>query len=338
MSSLTTAQLTLLRTSPSCTVTRDDITIFILTHGWAAATTRQYAAAVNKYTKFFLTRDIESSMLPVTSKDVYMFILWCASSTNTKISSSTIRRYLTGLRMWHTLHGQPFPSVDIHRVRLLLKSCAKSEVKKVRRIRCGLNLQDILDLTDRLTSDNIVDLVTKAVILVGFWGLARLGELTLHPDHPLIFLRRRDVKFSSDGRHATLRLRLAKTSAPGEAQLIRLRSQPNRLDPINVLHELLLRVPGESLDPLFPGSNLSVPISRSHIVRFLKSNGPQDKNMWSGHSLRIGGASFQSFIGRPLVSLKRLGRWKSSSYKRYVRRYSPELGASTLTLSSLIHF
>lgn len=178
--------------------------------------------------------------------------------------------------MWHTLHAHQFPSVDSHRVRLLLKSVGKQEMRRPLRDRVGLTLRDMVDLTDYLTSDNNQDLVTKAILLVGFWGLARLGELTLHPDHPKVFLRRKDLRFSRDGNTAYLRLRLAKTARPGESQFLRLRSQPNRLDPVNILHEVLNRLPGKRSDPLFPGLRRHVPIRKEHIVRFLENNGPQD--------------------------------------------------------------
>lgn len=194
------------------------------------------------------------------------------------------------------------------------------------------------NLSDRLTSSNTLDLVTKAVILVGFWGLARLGELTWHRDHPLVFIRRMDLTLSRDGRHAHICLRLSKTAKPGETQLLRLTSQPNRLDPINVLQELMKVIPGDEDDPLFPGRIRTIPISRSYVSNFLKSNGPQGDRQWSGHSLRIGGASFQADAGRNVTSLKRLGRWRSSVYKRYVFKYSPKLSHDTRVLSSTLHF
>lgn len=185
---------------------------------------------------------------------------------------------------------------------------------------------------------NQADIVTKAIILVGFWGLARMGELTRHPDHPLVFVRRKDVTFSNNGLFARIRLRMAKTAAHGEVQFLRLRAQPNRLDPINSLHEVLHTVPGRPLDPLFPGESHQVPMTRRRVVKFLKANGPQDGGQWGGHSLRIGGAFFQYNAGRPVPSLMRLGRWKSSAYKTYIHKYSPALRRRTAFLSSTLHF
>lgn len=335
---LSHAQMTLSKNGTVPDKPLEDAGMFILEHGWAAATTRQYAAAVNKFLVFLQSTKTSESFQPFKAKTIYQFILWCATTSNKTVSSNTIKRYLTGLRMWHTLHENDFPVVDPHRIRLLLKSCEKTHIPRPSKTRVGLTLRDVLDLSDRLTSANTLDLVTKAIILVGFWGLARLGELTAHPDNPSSFIRRKDVTFTPDGRNALIRLRSAKTAKAGENQWLRLTVQPNRLDPLNVLQEVLLRIEGGPNDPLFPGKNRNTPMDKAYISAFLKSNGPQYGQQWSGHSLRIGGASFQIHAGRGVPSLKRLGRWKSSAYKVYVSKYSARLSKETRTLSSLLHF
>lgn len=335
---LTPAQACLLIGGQTSKTASGDIVECILRHGWAAATTRQYAAAVNKFLKFTAALEDDRPLIPTSAQRIYHFILWCSASGTGNVSSTTIKRYLTGLRMWHTLHDFRFPVIDSHRIRLLLKACEKTEVKRKVSTRVGLLLRDVVDLTDRLLTGNSIDLVTRAIILVGFWGLARLGELTLHQDHPLVFLRRKDVKFSTDGKSVELSLRQAKTASRGESQLLRLRAQPNRLDPVNVIHEVLKELPGPPESPLFPGRIRSTPIDRRHIINFLRANGPQDGAKWSGHSLRIGGASFQHHAGRPLPSLKRLGRWKSSAYKTYVHKYSRAVKRERVALCAALHF
>lgn len=212
------------------------------------------------------------------------------------------------------------------------------EVPRPSKTRIGLTLRDVLALSDRLTSSNTLDLVTKAILLVGFWGLARIAELTARPDNRAIFVRGKDVTFTPDGCKALIRLRDAKTAKPGEDQWLRLVAQPNRIDPINVLHEVLLRIPGRPDDPLFPGRRCDVPISESYVSSFLKSNGPRDGRQWSGHSLRIGGASFQFNAGRGVPLLERVGQWRSSVYKTYEKKYSTGLAEETQLFSKLLHF
>lgn len=332
------AQLTLIKNGVLTNGTLDEASTFILNNGWAPSTTRQYAAAVNKFLTFLKNRGDLEVALPSSSQKIYAFILWCSTSDNKTVLSKTTTRYLTGLRMWHALHDQPFPAVNLHRVRLLLKGCSKLEIRPVKKVRAGLKLSDVLALTDILTNDNLVDLVTKAVLLTGFWGMARLGELTFHRDHPDIFVRRKDVTFSNGGKSAAIKVRLAKTAKHGEIQTIHLRAQPNRLDPINALFEVLNRVPGTPNSPLFPRKGWKTPLSRSHVTNFLKANGPAEDVFWSGHSLRIGGASFQSNMGRGVKSLKALGCWKSSAYELYIRKYSHRELTDTKLLARHLHF
>lgn len=292
-SHLTPAQSTLLSGGRGDFNLTSEVVRFILCNAWAAATTRQYAAAVNQFLKFVSTLNIDDNLLPTMFPQMYHFILWCLTLTNLSVSSSTIKRYLTGGWMWHTLQNFSFPPMDGHRVCLLLKECTGTEVRPSRRCRVGLFLQDVLDLSEALMTGKKANLVTRAIIFVGFWGLAQMGELTLHHDHPLVFFRRKDVSFSEDSMSARIRLQMAKTAAHRELQFLRLRAQPNRLDPINVLHEVLKTIPGKPLDPLFPGDSPQIPMSRKHIVNFPNAHGAQDGSRWGGHSLCIGGASFQ---------------------------------------------
>lgn len=337
-SSLSSAQLALSREGVNPSNNLDEPSLFILRHGWAPATTRQYAAAVNKFVVFLSSTGHQNAVQPFKAALVYQFILWCSATASKKVCTSTIKRYLSGLRMWHSLHGNDFPAVDSHRIRLLLKSCARTQDTSTSKIRIGLTLQDVVNLSDHLSTSSKLDLVVKGIILVGFWGLARLGELTWHQDHPTVFIRRRDVHFYDGGRRARITVRLAKTSKPGELQFLDLLAQPNRLDPINILHELLQRITGTPDDPLFPGSTPGKPMHRSLVSSFLKANGPTDTHRWSGHSLQIGGASFQSHTGRNIKSLKRLGRWRSNAYKVYISKYSATLRADTVVLSKQLHF
>lgn len=302
----------------------------ILHHGWAAATIRHYAAAVNRWFSFAETKGYRS--FPITTPAVYEFICWCRNNDDGHtVVSNTTRRYLTGLKMWHVLHDVAFPPVNPHRIRLLFKAARSSEVSTPRS-RPGATLSDIHRLLQLLGDVSRQSLILKALILVSFWGLARLGEVTRHTDHPLVFIRRQDVSIDSGGKKATIRLRLAKTAAPGEFQFIHLTQQPNCLDPISALQRILEEIPGNRTDPLFPGTSLREPIRREVVLRVLEQVRSGGSPL-SGHSLRIGGASLRAHYGNPVSSLKKAGRWKSSCYQLYLRNYSPRVARETAELA-----
>lgn len=163
----------------------------ILRHGWAASTVRHYAAAVNKY--FLFTKEANRASFPATTGSIYEFICWCKDGgKDTTVRAGTTKKYLTGLRMWHVLHDTTFPTVNEHRIRLLLKASKKVEVEQPSN-RMGFTLSDIHRMVKNLNEHDHQHMVLRGVILVGFWGLARLGELTMSTDHPDVFIRRKDV-------------------------------------------------------------------------------------------------------------------------------------------------
>lgn len=303
----------------------------ILRHGWAASTVRHYAAAVNKY--FLFAKEANRASFPATTESIYEFICWCKDGgKDTTVRAGTTKKYLTGLRMWHVLHDTTFPTVNEHRIRLLLKASKKVEVEQPSN-RMGFTLSDIHRMVKNLNEHDHQHMVLRGVILVGFWGLARLGELTMSTDHPDVFIRRKDVRFDKDMTHATIRVRLAKTAAPGESQYLRLSKQPNTLDPIAAITSLLDTSNWSADDPLFPSHDGRRPISRSRVMAHIKSFNPPGNASWSGHSLRIGGASLRAHYGGSVKSIQRAGRWKSTCYQLYVRKYDKKTAKGTSLLA-----
>lgn len=248
------------------------------------------------------------------------------------VRSSTTKRYLTGLRMWHVLHDTDFPVLNAHCIRLLFKA-AKVTESAPKRVRRGLTLMDLNELVSNINTSISSGLIHVGVLLVAFWGLARLGELTLNEDHPTVFIRRRDVSFDNSMTHARILIRMAKTAAPGEKQFLRLSKQPNALDPCSALLRILKLVPGLPDDPLFPDSGGKAPIKRIEIINIINSLKPAAGFSCSGHSLRIGGASLRAHYGCSEKSLKRAGRWTSSCYKLYVRPYDATTSKNTAILA-----
>lgn len=320
----------LCQTSPGSFAKLSHASHLILHQGWAAATVRHYAAAVNRYFCFAEQRGHHS--FPISTAAVYDFICWCRDNEDGHtVRSKTAKHYLTGLKMWHVLHDVSFPPINPHRIRLLFKASRSSEVSTAGS-RPGATLSDIHRLYQLLNHNSRQSLVLRGVILVCFWGLARLGEVTKHADHPLVFIRRKDVVIDSNNNKATIRLRLAKTAAPGEDQYLKLRRQPNCLDPISAIVRILKEIPGRSTDPIFPDASGHEPIKREAVLKILQEVHSGGRAL-SGHSLRIGGASLRAHYGNPISSLKKAGRWRSSCYQLYLRKYSKRVASETATLA-----
>lgn len=320
--------------SPGTSKPLSKASAFILKSGWAASTIRHYGAAVNRY--FAFMKGTQQYPFPSTPEAIYNFICWCRDNeSHSTVLSTTTRRYLTGLRMWHVLHDVKFPAVDGHRIRLLLKAAYKTESRPVA-TRRGFTLMQVHQLMGNLNHTTVSGAVLRGVILVGFWGLARLGELTLSSDHPDVFIRRKDVHFDATKTHMKIRIRLAKTAAPGESQFLRLSRQPNTLDPIAAILNILDLVPGSDSDALFPEPSLSGPIRRTTVISHFSCLQPVRGTTLSGHSLRIGGASLRAHYNNSVESLQKAGRWKSSCYKRYVHKYDAKTSKETELLAKCL--
>lgn len=164
-------------------------------------------------------------------------------------------------------------------------------------------------------------------------GFRKTWRVNTVNHHPSIFIRRKDVSFNADMTHATLKVRLAKTAAPGESQYLRLAKQPNVLDTISAITSILNTLDGDPEDPLFPGKDITVPIQRITVITHIKSFKPPRNASWSGQSLCIGGASLKAHCGNSVKLIQRAGIWKSSCYKLYLRKYDNKTASETALLA-----
>jgi hypothetical protein len=131
----------------------------------------------------------------------------------------------------------------------------------------------------------------------------------------LLDLQRRDVSVFAD--HLILHLRVSKTDPFGKVTEVLLwRNDIPGLDPYvagcQLLDSATNRVPSAPLLQNHLGSSYR----RQDMVQFLALLGRSDL---SGHSLRIGGATFLSECGFSDCTIRLLGRWESDCFKRYIR-------------------
>lgn len=108
----------------------------------------------------------------------------------------------------------------------------------------------------------------------------------------------------------------------GQPQFLKLRKQPNHIDPVEALHKLLV-LQRKSNEPVFRENNGS-PFSRTSFDRLYGKFRRGDLEGCSGHSFRIGGASLLFNFGATVEELKAAGRWDSDVYILYCRTYSRE--------------
>ena len=158
----------------------------------------------------------------------------------------------------------------------------------------------------------------RAMLLVAFYGLMRVGEITSTPDgHTALLLSQ--LTFESE--HALLVISNFKHNTSGRSFQIVL---PKQSDTVLCPHLALrhyLGFRGTLQGPLFcfPGGT---PISRNffvHNLHTLLNFCGLSPTLYKSHSFRIGAASFYAESGMSDEQIRLLGRWKSNAFRKYIR-------------------
>lgn len=314
-----------------------------LLRGWRESTLLSYDSAVRKFKKFLVEANRATWVLPASPDDIYNFCFWAgrteAGNMTHEITARTVRKYLFGLRAWHTFHDQPYPTVTDNRVTVLLRACSRQDaLTPSRPLKAPVMLNHLLLLFHSWVDGSEDDKTALDCVLVAFWGMARLAEVTYEnregqPPWLNSLLCGDVIQSTTQSSNITLNVRGAKTAKAGIPQPILLKAQPNVLCPVAAVRRCLSRMHSAN-DALFGhGEVPRFNLTRSHLVN-------KCARVWvahgflglSGHSFRVGGASLRAALGVPHDDIKRLGSWESECYKLYLREYSGEELSVTTSL------
>ncbi|KAI7941562.1 hypothetical protein MJO29_013636 [Puccinia striiformis f. sp. tritici] len=277
-----------------------------------------------------------SSKLQRGTEDVYDFCYWAGrvlnEPTEHDVSSSTLTKYIFGLQAWHLLHLKKYPDSSKQAVGILPRSSAHADAKLLAKPKKGaIHLSHLVLLAQTLANGNPFQKALFDLALVTFWGMARISELTYNtPRGPLrktSSVLVSDLMFErvTNAVVATLAVRRAKTCIPGGIQFLALRSFPNMLCPVRALQRRLNKAKDQeaSLFGYYDTDGTRIHLTKMVVCHALSA-------IWtangctgiSGHSFRVGGASFKNAIKTPIKDIRLLGRWTSDCYLLYLRQYS----------------
>jgi hypothetical protein len=181
-----------------------------------------------------------------------------------------------------------------------------------------LLIKSVLDLAD------IADACLFGIVTVCFFGLIRIGNVTVSNNNWANCVIRSDLSFLGNG--AVIMIRASKTIQCRER--IHKAVLPNfaghDLSPVAALkHFLSIAGSVPPCAPLFAymsGGRLVIPLAsvvRRRLQCVMKSVG-LDCSEFSTHSLRRGGATWLLSTGVPVQTIKVLGDWKSDSVFKYL--------------------
>lgn len=307
-----------------------------------------YETGYNHFLNFLLLNGVilvEGKPCLVTEDVLIYFVAHCFK--NLKLQYSTIKLYLSGIRYQCIQNNidSPFQysSNSMEKISMFLNSVKRLQ-KPVTRNRLPITF-DILQQICRKLKEGIFSAFTDCMLftafVVAFYGFLRCGEFTVH-DAKLFDkecnLCLSDISFQSD--YAVLHLKQSKTDPFRKGVDIQLHKLNHEFCPYTALNSYLLlrKAKGffQSYDPLFineSGQALERNFFISKLKHLLDLCG-LDSQLYNGHSFRIGAATSAGKNNIEDHLIKTLGRWKSSSYCRYIKTCKSVIKKAQQKLSS----
>lgn len=279
------------------------------------STHENYSSALNSYIAFCERhgRAVDPSEETVSFYIVYM-------SHYIKVDS--VATYLSGI----VSKLEPyFPNIrQVHASRIVcdtLRGCMRLYGSPSNR-KAPLTIKDLDDIINHFTPNpHYDDLLFLAMLLTGFCGLLRLGEM-ICPDNPRLFSWRKVTKRSStsfSNNSYSFLLPAHKADPYFEGNVIIIPKTFLQGKPWLAFRAFLsardAKHPASS--PLWLTSGGQMPTRSFFINRLCRVLGKE----YAGQSMRAGGATALAQARTPSSSIKQMGRWSSSAFEVYIRRH-----------------
>jgi hypothetical protein len=169
-------------------------------------------------------------------------------------------------------------------------------------------------------SDSYDDTNIRAAFTVAFSAFLRPSEFTWDSWSELSFIThisRGAVHFTNDG--VLLYLPKSKTDQFRQGNNIAISPANDIGCPVTALRRLFQKYPKPNSEPLF--SRILGPFNKQWITDNLTSTllkAGYDPTIYSGHSFRRGAANSAVAAGIPTEEIKKMGRWKSNAFDKYL--------------------
>ena len=258
---------------------------------------------------------------PVPEAHILLFISFLSVKN---FAPSTINSHIAALSFVHNVNGWGNPT-DSFLVRKVKEGCRRSNRRSDERLPITpVILEQLIRVLPAICKSGYECQLFKAAFLLAFFGFLRVGELASTRNNTDLnrLISVNDVSIS--GSSLELRIRFSKTDQRGHSYCIYIEGSRNQeLCPVNALSIYLKSRPSKG-GPLFIHFNGQV-ISSYQFTHVLKEGIKVlglCPNSFGSHSFRIGAATSVAINGFPEETIKSLGRWKSASFKLYIRRPS----------------
>lgn len=260
--------------------------------------------------------------LPAT---FYSLSEWVAVLSAKRLKTKSIKAYLTGVRSVHVDMG--FEDLDVfHSPRL------KRVLDGTRRLRGEAETQErrpitkdiLLQILLHFDSSTKHGATIRAAFCLAFAAFLRVGEFTYESrdlndeDFHDWFLTRRRVRLHED--HLELTLPSSKTDPFRRGVTLTIAASDDEACTVRALRHLFQRWPAPLSSPLFEIHGVFTRnLVTKNLRQALTALGLQGH--YSGHSFRRGAATSARIAGLTEDEIMLLGRWKSDSYRLYIKTH-----------------
>lgn len=302
----------------------------LLWYGLAPGTRRSYESVIRSFIYFCRLHAIPQPLFPVDPRTASAWIAWEAQSIidrGGRLYTDTLNKKLSALASWHADLGYDAAVFSKRADRVIRGAHAKwGTATKQRPMPLTLPILKKVLATMGRNPDNYGGptpcLALRTAFALGFACFFRMGEFTYDTFDESVHFTRSDVRFSDDGKSATITLKKSKTDQGRKGIEIAIPyANGAPYCPSSLLKEWLQatrrRAPNS---PLFflPGFNFA----KGRVVEALRNalrEAGYKAERFSGHSFRSGAATWAASIGIEADRIKILGRWSGDSFMRYIR-------------------
>ena len=302
----------------------DQIVRQFIAHSLAPSTKASYRSAANRYLVF--CHQFNFPPLPLSQEKVTRFVAHLAT---TGVAYQSIRVYLSAIRFLQISSGLPDPSLGQDPILgYMLRGVHRlpPSTRRMQRLPITADVMRLLfDTWSRVPESEHYDAAMLwAACCMGFFGFMRAGEFTCQSWQAFspTMLTPQDIYIDSHNNPTivTVHLRRSKTDPFGAGVSIHLGRSGCAVCPVAAILGYIARR-GLHHGPFFlfrDGSPLSRQKLMGHVKQALTQHGI-DSTGFTGHSFRIGAATSAALAGLEDSFIQSLGRWRSSTFQRYIR-------------------
>ncbi len=251
-------------------------------------------------------------------REVLRFIAYL--SRNRK-AASTISAYVNAVANYHKMNDWENPC-EAFKVKRALKGAARDNTCPDSRAPITpVILAQLINALPRICQSKYEVSLFRAIFLIAFFGLFRIGELVCpsKTEYARSVVRINDVQHKKNTLRITLRF--SKTDQTGKTSVITMKgSEGHKLCPVRALC-LYAKQRGRVPGPLFVhNDNSFVSIFQFNaVLKSVLNLALPGCNSIKSHSFRIGGATNAIAKGIPYEDVQNMGRWRSHAARKYIR-------------------